>query len=123
LETPGAVWLRLLSNPCRQNPAKETTMPKIERAKIDASRVRNMLEKLPEIRSQLVSCYDDLRKIEHDVYEFNKKFSIVIGAIYAVEQFYPGEDKTIEKKPKSNIILFPKCHTEPGYPRNGEIST
>jgi hypothetical protein len=98
-------------------------MPKIERAKINASRVQNMLDNLPKIRYQLAGYHDDLRKIEHDVYEFNKKFSDAIRAICAVEQFYPGEDSAVEEKPKSNIIPFPKCHTGPGYPRNGEIST
>ncbi|MDR3160648.1 MAG: hypothetical protein LBU28_03435 [Spirochaetaceae bacterium] len=87
-------------------------MLKIEQAKIDASRVRNMLEKLPEIRSQLAGYYDDLRKIECEVYAFNKKFNAAIRTIYEVEHFCPGEDKTIEKKPKNNIIIFPKCHTE-----------
>jgi hypothetical protein len=71
-----------------------------------AERVRNMVEKLPEIRSQLAGYYDDLRRIEHEVYAFNEKFSNTIRAIAAVERFYPGEEKPIEK-PKRRIIPFP----------------
>jgi hypothetical protein len=41
---------------------------KEEQAKIDNARVRNMLETLPKIRHQMAGYYDDLRKIEHEVY-------------------------------------------------------
>jgi hypothetical protein len=88
-------------------------MKKEEQAKIDNARVRNMLDNLPKIRCQMAGYYDDLRKIEHDVYAFNKRFAAAIRAIYEVEQFYPGEEKAVEEKPKNNIILFPKRHTEP----------
>jgi hypothetical protein len=82
-------------------------MKKEDRAKINDARVRNMLEKLPEIRRQLAGYYDDLRKIEHEVYEFNQKFALAIRSIDAVERFYPGEEKAIEEKPERKIIPFP----------------
>jgi predicted nucleic acid-binding Zn-ribbon protein len=93
---------------------------KEERAKIDDSRVRNMLDKLPNIRSQLASYHDDLRRIEHEVYEFNQKFSAAIRDIYDVEHFYPQEEKAVEEKPKSNIIPFsyPERYAGPGYKRS-----
>jgi hypothetical protein len=86
-----------------------------EQAKINDARVRNMLDNLPKIRCQLAGYHDDLRKIEHDVYEFNKKFSGAIRAIHAVEMFYPGEEKAADEKLKSNIIPFPARN-----PRTGE---
>jgi hypothetical protein len=94
-------------------------MKKEDMAKIDDARVRNMLKKLPEIRSQMAGYYDDLRKIEHDVYEFNQKFSLAIQAIYAVERFYPGEENNIEVKQKSKIIPFsyPERYEGPDYKR------
>jgi hypothetical protein len=84
---------------------------KEEQAKIDNARVRNMLETLPKIRHQMAGYYDDLRKIEHEVYAFNTKFNEAIRAIYEIEQFYPGEEKTVEEKPESNIIPFPDHYT------------
>jgi hypothetical protein len=89
-------------------------MKKEDRAKIDEARVRNMLEKLPEIRRQMAGYHDDLRRIEHDVYEFNQKFATTIRAIDAVESFYPGEEKAVEEKPESNIIpfLYPERYVE-----------
>ncbi|MDR2739388.1 MAG: hypothetical protein LBB68_06120 [Treponema sp.] len=100
-------------------------MKKEERAKINDARVRNMLEKLPDIRIRLAGFHDNLRKIEHEVYEFNQKFSAAIREIYDVECFYPQEGKDVEEEPKSNIIPFsyPERYAGPGYKRSGTGST
>jgi hypothetical protein len=94
---------------------------KEERSKINAARVRNMLEKLPNIRCQLAGYYNDLRKIEHEVYEFNQKFSAAIRDISDVECFYPHEEKAVDEKPKSNIIPFfyPDRYAGSSYNRPG----